>query len=62
MAIPRPDHVEEVLSLPFVVMYWPLMAGTLIFFIALARGHTWIAIPVAAFAMAAQAMRLGVFS
>lgn len=61
-AIPRPEHVEGILTLPFVVMYWPLILGTVVFFIALARGHTWLAIPAAAIAGAFQAVRLGVFS
>lgn len=58
-AIPRPEHVEAVLELPFVVMYWPMIVGTALFFLALARGHTWVAVPVAAIAIGVQATRLG---
>jgi len=60
--IPRPEHVEGILETPFVVMYWPMIVGAAIFFLALARGHTWIAIPVGAIAIAVQAMRLGLLS
>lgn len=62
LAIPRPEHVEGILETPFVVMYWPMLLGTALFFLALARGHTWIAVPVAAIAIAVQAMRLGLIS
>ncbi len=61
-AIPRPEHVEGVLNSPFVVMYWPMILGTVLFVLALGRGHTWIAVPVAAIAMAVQAGSLGLFS
>lgn len=61
-AIPRPEHVEGFLNLPLVVMYWPMLVGTVIFFLLLGRGHFWAAVPVGAVAIAVQAARLGVFS
>ena len=60
LAIPKPEHVEGILDMPFVVMYWPAIIGTALFFVALARGHTWLAIPVAAVAAGVLVMRLGV--
>lgn len=61
-AIPKPEDVEGILNSPFIVMYWPMMIGTVLFVLLLGRGHAWIAIPVGAIAIAVQANRLGVFS
>lgn len=60
--LPRPEDVEGILELPFIVMYWPMLIGAALFFLALARGHTWIAVPVAVIAAAVQVMRLGLVS
>ncbi len=59
MAVPSPDDVREVLSLPFVVMYWPAIIGAIVFFITLARGAYRYAIPVILVALAAQAWHAG---
>lgn len=60
LTIPRPEHVESILDMPIIVMYWPAIIGTALFFLALARGHTWLAIPIVAVAAGVQAMRLGI--
>lgn len=62
LSIPKPEHVESVLDMPFVVMYWPAIIGTALFFLALARGHTWLAVPIGAVAAGVQMMRLGIGS
>ena len=60
MAIPKPEHVEGIFDMPFVVMYWPAIIGTALFFLALARGQFWLAVPVAAVAAGVQVMHLGI--
>lgn len=62
LTIPRPEHVESLLGMPFVVMYWPAIIGAALFFLALARGHTWLAVPIGAVAVGVQVMRLGIGS
>ena len=62
MDLPKPEDVEGVLEMPFIVMYWPLLAGGVLALVALSRGHTWIAVPVAAAAVAFQALRFGLGS
>jgi hypothetical protein len=59
MDIPRPEDVESILSSAFVVMYWPMILATPVFLLAVAKGHNWIAVPVAAIGLALQAGRLG---
>ncbi len=59
MALPSPDDVRDVLTSPFVVMYWPAILGAIVFFIALARGGYRSATLVAVLALAAQAWHAG---
>ena len=59
MALPSPDDVREILALPFVVMYWPAIIATAVFFITLARGAYRYAVPVALVGLALQVLHAG---
>jgi len=62
MDLLSPDDIASVLSLPFVVVYWPLILGAPVVFLLLARGYSWIAIPLAGLTLLGQAWHLGMFA
>jgi hypothetical protein len=47
MALPSPDDVNALLTLPFVVTYWPLILGAVTVLGLLIKGQNWAAVPVA---------------
>ena len=57
-----PDDIASVLSLPFVVAYWPLLLGGPVAFLLLAKGYSWLAIPVAGLTLLGQAWHLGMLA
>ena len=61
MDLPSPEDVDYVLSLPFVVTYWPLILGALVLLLIMFKGRAWMMLPVGALFIILQLWRLGVF-
>jgi len=60
MDLPSPDDIAYILTLPFVVSYWPLIVGALLLFVIMAKGRTWMMLPVSAIFVALQLWHMGV--
>jgi hypothetical protein len=61
MDLLSPDDIGSIMSSPFVVLYWPLLAGALLLLVFLMRGYYRATIPIAAIALLIQAWHSGVF-
>jgi len=62
MDLPSPDDIAYLLSLPFVVSYWPLLLGGLALFVIATRGKNWLMLPVGALFVALQLWHMGMFA
>lgn len=62
MDLPSPDDIAYILTLPFVVSYWPLIVGGLMLFILAVRGKTWMMFPVGTLFVLLQLWHMGVFT
>lgn len=62
MDLPSPDDITYLLSLPFVVAYWPLLLGGLVLFVIAAKGRNWMMLPVGTLFVVLQLWHMGVFA
>ena len=60
MYLISPEDISDVLSQPFVVAYWPMIVGTVIWLGFMMRGYTKAAILFVGLTLVYQAWHMGI--